>query len=102
MVSVLMKVGVMIITLSIAADGAVMASYSGSGSERIEQLFGTLTLPAAYTFDRIPVADVDRHMARIYSSIRSANPSDTVVWSNDALRYIIACSKASRSSLHAS
>lgn len=72
----------MTITLSIAVDGSVMATHSGQGSERIAQLFGTLTLPLPWTFDMIPPADIVRHAARILDTLRTNNPSDYVRWAD--------------------
>jgi hypothetical protein len=79
---------VMDITLNIELTGSVSAVFTGPGSDRVTDLFGTNRIPTPFTFVGVP--NVEHHAAYIITRIRAKNPGSLVTWSTDRCEQFVA------------
>jgi hypothetical protein len=69
----------------------ITATHQGLGARRIVELFGSDTVPTAFSFDG--VEDISGHMAYVLAEVQRLNPSDSVVWDYASVRFIYPASQ---------
>ena len=72
----------------------ITATHQGPGAEKIVDLFGTDTIPTAFSFRG--VEDVDAKMREVQEFIQQHNPADNVVWDYASVRYVYPASQEVR------